>query len=173
MANIILSSKRLPIFQLDCNGHSFHVRDEEFHSTSRTEISSILPNKDLRLFRTCFVDRTRFTIFNRDTTKPKRDNCILFLSNNKPTIGFITNIILIDSNTLLFRVNRAFIRNQLHVILENRKIACKNIWKGDIDSAGSHIYVKIESVIEKILHVYDKKYKCYFFFKIPNLCESS
>ena len=101
------------------------------------------------------------------------DSCVLFTLARKPAIGFIANIICTLQNELIFRIHPIVIKNQLYVIMNSKQIMCPNVLHGDLDPSGAFVYVQPQSIIEKLIYVYDKRLKRYIFFRVPNLCESS
>ncbi|UJR12574.1 hypothetical protein I4U23_016750 [Adineta vaga] len=89
----------------------------------------------------------------------------------QPCIGFIQNIIEIRHRELLLRMNKVNIKDQLSVVLNNKKLSCPNIFYGDIATNNNNIFIKPEAIIEKIIHVYNKRLKCYIYCRVPNLSD--
>ena len=106
-------------------------------------------------------------------TRQSNDSCVLFTLAGKLAIGFIANIIRARDNALLFRISRVSIKDKLHVIMDSKRIASSNVFYGDLDSSNTPVFIRPKLIIEKIVHVYSEQLKCYIFFRIPNLCESS
>ena len=147
--------------------------NKDIKSSVIEEIRMNLRRNDLELYKTCFASKIRFTTMAHRMSCQKNDACILFQLGGQPAIGFIANVIRLNDDEILLRINQVSIQDQLAINLNNKRISCPNIWKGDLDSLNSFVYIRPKSIIEKLIHVYDKRCKCYFFLRIPNLCESS
>lgn len=149
------------------------MQNQERNSSVAEAIRTNLGQKDLEFYKTCYLFNARFTKTMHRIGSQKNDGCVLFNLGGQPAIGFIMDIIRMNNGKVLFRINQVSIQYQLNIKLNNKRVSCPNIWKGDLDSSNSFVYVQPKSIVEKLVHVYDKHCKCYFFFRIPNLCESS
>ena len=170
----IQSSKRTVLSSRsnsDRRNVKLRTRDENQHALS--DIRGILRRSEIHLYKSCYLSTNRFTTVMHCTTRQKNDSCVLFRLGGKMAIGFIVNIIQTDEKELLFRINRVWIRDQLRLVINSNSIACSNVYHGNIDSHSEFVYVKPQSVVEKLIHVYDAQLKAYIFFRVPNLCESS
>ena len=172
-AQIIQSSKRSVLPPLTNDYNSVRCRTTDENSTALADIRITLRQNEIKLYKSCYLSSNRFTTLMHCMTRQKNDSCVLFTLGGKPAIGFIVNIIYTSQKDVLFRINRISIKNKLYVIMNNKQITCPNVLHGDLDQSGAFVYVKPQSIIEKLVHVYDKHLKCYIFFRIPNLCESS
>jgi hypothetical protein len=155
----------------DFSNVRFRIADENMIALA--DIQTILRQQEIKLYKMCHVSTNRFTTVMHSAAHQKNDSCVLFNLAGKQAVGFIVNIICTRQKELLFRISRVSIKNQLFVALNNKKIPCPNVLHGTLDSFDVHVYVKSQSIVEKLVHVYDKKLKSYIFFRVPNLCESS
>jgi hypothetical protein len=153
-------------------GTGFYGICEEDNAFTHEEIQRRFPNRAIKLYRACFVGENRFGSISQ-TSVQRTDGCILFILNNKPAIGFVENTVVINERELLFQVKLVSIKQQLHINLSNASITCRNIWKGHFDATCQTIFIKPTAIVEKIIHIADKKLNCFLFFRISNLFESS
>ena len=109
-------------------------------------------------------------------TNSFNDSCILFIINSKLKLGFIRSVVRINRTkqySYLFQVQLVTINSYLQINLDGKVICNKNVILGNLDSYNTHVYIKPQQIIEKIIHVYDKHLKQFIFFRFPNLVESS
>ena len=167
------SSKRLvlPFFNNEINRVKFRHRDDKLNDLKM--IQTALHQQDIRLYRSCHISTIRFTIVSYRIDGQKSDGCILFTLAGKPAIGFVVNIIETERKQLLFRIRRISIKNTLYITMNTKQIKCPNVIHGDLEGDGGFVYAKQDSIIEKLIYTYDAKLRCYIFFRVPNLCESS
>jgi hypothetical protein len=175
LINIVQSSKRSVLSSSinDNDNETIYFRLEDVDKSMLTELQDLLRQHNIKLFKTCYIFTNRFSIIGYCSTGQKNDSCLLFLLGGKPCIGFIQNIVKVRRGELLLRICKVNIKEQLCLILNNKKLSCPNIFYGDLEMDNSSIFIKPEAIIEKIVHVYNQQLKCYIFCRIPNLCESS
>ena len=171
--NIVQSTKRSPLSSSVNDNETINFRQEDINKNTLTTLQRVLRQRDIKLFKTCYIFKNRFTIMRCCSTGQKNDSCLLFLLAGKPCIGFIQNIIKIRREELLFRICKVIIKDQLCLNFNNKKLSCPNIFYGDLDIDNNSIFIKFDAIIEKIVHMYSQQLKCYIFCRIPNLCESS
>lgn len=167
------SSKRLivPSFDNGINQMKFRRRDENLNDLKI--IQTALRQQDIRLYQSCYVWTVRFTIATYRTNRQRSDSCVLFILAGKPMVGFIVNIVETEQKQLLFRIHRISISKKLHVTINNKQVTCPNVIHGNLEGDNGFVYIKQDSIIEKLIHIYDARLRSYIFFRIPNLCESS
>ncbi|CAM4943066.1 unnamed protein product [Rotaria socialis] len=170
--NITQSTKRSFLLSSINENQTVQYRQEDLNENVRVELQNILRQKDLKLFKTCYIFTNRFSVMVYCSSSQKDDSCLLFLLAGKPSIGFIQNIIQVRRRELLLRICKVNIRDQLCLTFDQNKISCPNIFHGDID-INNYVFIKSEAIIEKIVYTYNNQLKCYVFCRIPNLCESS
>lgn len=152
---------------------SIRFRQEDLNKAELVKLQSLLRQRNIRLFKICYVFTNRFTVMQYFASRSQNDSCILFLLAGQPSIGFIQNIIRVRHDELILRICKVTIKDQLHITLHNRKLLCPNIFYGDIEIDNNGIFIKPEAIIEKIVYVYNTQLKRYVFFRVPNLCEST
>ncbi|CAF3872548.1 unnamed protein product [Rotaria magnacalcarata] len=170
--NIAQSTKRSFLLSSINENQAVHYRQEDLNKNVLVELQHILRQKDLKLFKTCYIFTNRLSVMVYCSSSQKDDSCLSFLLAGKPSIGFIQNIIQVRRRELLLRICKVNIRDQLCLNFDRKKISCPNIFHGDID-IDNNVFIKPEAIIEKIVYTYNKQLKCYVFCRIPNLCESS
>ena len=168
-----LQSKRRPVISSISQNQRIHFRKKDLNKTTLIELQQVLRQQNIKLFRICYIFTTRFTTMRYLSSGREDDSCLLFMLGSKPSIGFIQNIIQVRDGELLLRISKVNTKDQLRLSFNNRKVLCPNIFYGDIDVNDNSIFIKSESIIEKMVYVYNKKLKCYIFCRTPNLCESS
>jgi len=119
------------------------------------------------------VSTIRFTIITYRADRHHNDSCVLFTLAGEPMVGFIVNIIETEQKQLLFRIHRISTTKKLHVTINNKRVACPNVIHGNLEDENGFVFIKQDSIIEKLIHTYDTGLRCYIFFRVPNLCESS
>ena len=166
-------SKRAVLLYFDKNIIQTKFRHQDKNSKDLTIIQVALRQQNVKLYLSCYFSTIRYTTVAYRTNRQQIDSCILFMLAGKTAIGFIANIIETDHQQLLFRIHRVSIDNKLYVTMNNKRITCSNVFHGNFDDESSFVYIKPQSIIEKLVHVYDDHLRCYIFFRVPNLCESS
>ena len=78
-----------------------------------------------------------------------------------------------DQFSYLCHVQPAIINSYLDIKINGNTVLCKDVLFGNLDSLNTHMYIKPEQILEKIIHVFDKQSKQFIFFRLPNLVESS
>ena len=171
--NVAQSSKR-PMLSSPINDNEMiHFRSKDTNTDTLIELQRLLRQSDIELFKACLIFTNRFSIMRYGSASQKNDSCLLFLFIEKPSIGFIQNIIKVRHDELLLRIWKVNIKDQLCLTFNNKKLSCPNIFYGDLDMNNNSVFIRPEAIIEKIVHVYNNQLKCYIFCRIPNLCESS
>lgn len=167
------SSKRsiLPFYANEINQVKFRHRETKLNDLKI--IQTALHQQGIHLYRSCHISTVRFTIVSYRIHGQKNDGCALFTLAGKPRIGFIVNIIETEHKQLLFRIRRISIKNNLRIVMNNKQITCPNVIHGNLDDDGGFVYANQDSIIEKLIYTYDINLRCYVFFRVPNLCESS
>ena len=171
--NVAQLSKRLVLTDKSADRQKFRFLHEDKDENTLDDLRHILRQSHIKLFKTCFIHTNRFTTTHYCSTTQRNDSCLLFLRGGKPCIGFIQNIIQIREQELLLRVCQVNVKDQLSLVFNNKRLSGPNVFYGDLDMNNNTIFIKAETIIEKIIHVYNTQLKCYIFCRVPNLCESS
>ena len=134
-------------------------------------LQEMFQRDDIKLFKTNFLDGTRFT--TRDFAKGKKndDSCILYRSKTKYSVGFIDRIVQVDQK-VFFKIQRVNIKEHLNFVWDNRNFSCHNISIGKLHDEEAEFFIKMEDVVEKLVH-YQETTNSFFFFRFPTLRESS
>lgn len=167
------SAKRVALLPSERGGVRVRFLYEDTESNDMSMIRTALRQKKMKLYLSCYFSTIRFTTVSYRKHAQPNDSCVLFFLAGEPVVGFITNIIETDLGQLLFRVHRVSVQDKLYISLQNERITCSNVFHGNLNDENGFLYVKPESIIEKIVHVYDYRRCYYVFYRIPNLCESS
>ncbi|CAF1397355.1 unnamed protein product [Rotaria magnacalcarata] len=167
------SAKRSVLSSSINKNKTINFRKEDLDETMLIELQQLLRQSNIKIFKICYIYTNRFTAMRCCSRGQKNDSCLLFLLAGKPSIGFIQNIIQVRSHELILRICKVNIKDQLCLNFEKKKILCSNVFYGDIEADNSSVFIKPEAIIEKIVHAYHKQLKCYVFYRVPNLCESS
>lgn len=135
------------------------------------QLQELFQRDDIKVFKTVFLNGTRFS--TRDFAKGKKndDSCILYKLKEKSNVGFIDRIVQVDQK-IYFRIRKVNIKEDLNCSWNNKTFHCRNISLGKLHNEEPELFIKIDDVIEKLVH-YQETTNSFFFFRFPTLRESS
>jgi hypothetical protein len=145
--NKIQSEKRVVSSSLSKGEDQVKFRCEDKNANDLAIVQTALRQENIKLYRSCYISTVRFTTVSYKKSGQSNDSCVLFFLAGEPAVGFITNVILIDSQQVLFRIRRVSINDKLYVYMKNSRITCSTVFYGNINDGSCFMYVQPQSII--------------------------